>query len=161
MPTEPAIRSATTEDYAAISRLLCELDAYHVRLLPEVFQPFDDPKWQHERIGQFIDQDDAQIFLAEIGKDIVGLATVQITDNAHAPMFRRVRRARMDNLVVERKFQRLGIGKTLLDHVAHWAQSRGVPCIDINVWNDNSAGMAFFAAQEFTPRCQQMELRID
>ncbi|MCA9125290.1 MAG: GNAT family N-acetyltransferase, partial [Planctomycetales bacterium] len=58
-------------------------------------------------------------------------------------------------------FQRLGIGKRLLDCAVEWTQSRKIPRIDINVWIDNKTGMSFFTSNGFTPMCQRMEFRID
>ena len=120
------------DDYPAVCRLLHELDDHHVRIRPDVFQPFDDPIRQRERIAQFVNEDDAELFVAEINTDIVGLATVRISDNPDAPMFRPGRRASMDNLVVNREFRGLGIAKMLLDRVTEWTQSRELHCIDIN-----------------------------
>lgn len=164
MPNEVAIRRGTIQDFAAIASMLDELDAHHVRLLPEVFQRVDDSHWQRQRIAGFLDRDDAAIFLAELGQQVpsvAGLATVQITDSAPGPILRSDRRVRIDNLFVFPEFQRLGIGKALLDHVASWAQSRGAGHIEINVWHANTAGLSFFTNQGFTVRNQRMELRLD
>ena len=50
MQTGLTIRTATMDDFAEIRELLHELDDHHVRILPEVFQPFDDPTRQRDRI---------------------------------------------------------------------------------------------------------------
>lgn len=161
MPTEPTIRTATMDDFGTVCQLLQELDELHVRIRPDVFQQFDDPVRQRERIARFVNENDAELFVAEMKTGIVGLATVRITDNPDAPMFRPGRRACMDNLVVNQKFRGVGIAKMLLDRITEWTQSRELPCIDINVWHDNKAGLSFFTTNGFTPRCQKMELRID
>ena len=161
MTGEVTIRTATMEDFTAVCQWLHELDELHVRLRPDVFQPFNGPTRPREVIAQFIDEDDGEIFLANVGNDIVGLATIQVRDRADAPMFWPRQNAVIDNLVVSQKFQRLGIGKKLLDCAVEWTRSRKIPRIDINVWSDNKTGMSFFTANGFTPMCQRMELRID
>lgn len=161
MPTELTIRTATMDDFAAVCRLLHELDGHHVRILPDVFQPFDGPTRQRERIARFVDGDDAELFVAEINRDIVGLATIQISSSPDAPMFRPGRHAYMDNLVVNRDFRGSGIGKMLLARVTEWTRSRNLQCIEISVWMDNDVGLSFFTSNGFTPRCQRMQLRID
>lgn len=161
MPTEPAIRTATMDDCSAVCRLFRELDDHHVSIRPDVFQSFDDPIQQRERVARFVNGDDAELFVAEINSDIVGLATVRASDNPDAPMFRPGRRACMDDLVVKRESRGSGIGKMLLDRVTKWAQSRELPCLVINVWNANKEGLSFFAKNRFVPRCQQMELQIE
>lgn len=149
------------DDYEAASRLLGEVDDHHVRLRPDVFQPFDDPEKMRERVAGFVENDDAEILVAEIDSKVVSLATVQIHNNPDAPMFRPGRRAIMSDLVVDRGWRRAGIGRMLLDHVAEWTRSRGFTALGLNVWNANEEGLAFFTANGFAPRCQQMELRIE
>ncbi len=77
MLTEPTIRTATMDDYPAVCRLLRELDDHHVRIRSDVFQPFDDPIQQRKRITRFVNDDDAELFVAEISPDIVAVATVR------------------------------------------------------------------------------------
>jgi len=161
MPTGLTIRTATMDDFAAICRLLHELDNHHVRILPEVFQPFDDPTRQRDRIARFLDEDDAELLVAEFRTDIVGLVTVRISENPDAPMFRPDRRACIDDLVVRRESRGQGIGKLLLARVTEWTRSRKLQCIDINVWNENKIGTSFFKTNGFEPRCHRMELKID
>ena len=161
MTGEVTIRTATMTDFSAVCQLLHELDDLHVRIRPDVFQPLDGPIRPRERIARFIDDREGEIFLAEVGASTVGLATIQITDSPDAPMFRPRRSASIDNLVVNQEFQRLGIGKRLLDCAVEWTRSRKIPCIDINVWIENETGMFFFKANGFEPLCQRMELRID
>lgn len=161
MPPEPTIRTAAMDDFGTVCQLLQELDDLHVRIRPDVFQQFDDPEGQRERIARFVDGNDAELFVAELQTGIVGLATVRIYDNTDAPMFRPGRRACMDNLVVNQEFRGMGIGKMLLDRITEWTRSRELQCVDMNVWHDNQAGLSFFTTNGFTPRCQKMELRID
>lgn len=161
MTGKVTIRAATMDDFSAICQLLHELDDLHVRIRPDVFQPFDGPTRPRERIARFIDEHDGEIFLAEVGTDIVGVATIQIMDSPDAPMFRPRQTAVIDDLVVNQEFQGLGIGKRLLDSAVEWTQLRKILRININVWIDNETGMSFFAANGFTPMYQRMELRID
>lgn len=161
MPTDTTIRTGRMEDYPAVCRLLYELDDHHVRIRPDVFQPFDDSVQQLARVSRFVNQDDAELFVAEINSNIVGLATVRISRNPDAPMFRPGSRVCMDDLVVHCEFRGMGIAKMLVDRVTEWAQSREVQYIVINVWYENKAGLSFFTTNGFIPRCQQMELRID
>lgn len=148
-------------DCDAVSRLLGEVDAQHVRLRPDVFQPFDDADAMRERVTGFVDNDDAEVLVAEMDGRIVGVASAQIHDNPGAPMFRPGRRAIMSDLVVEPEFRRSGIAKELLARVAEWSRSRGFKSLGINVWSANEEGLAFFIASGFTPRCQQMEMKIE
>jgi len=155
------IRTATMADSRTVARLLRELDDHHVRMRPDVFQAFDDDTYQTERIRRFVQQDDASLFLAASDSKVVGLATVRISHPAAVPMLRPVKRAYIDDLVVNSGYQRLGVARMLIDHVSAWARSRELQAIAINVWRDNQAGMGFFTSNGFAAQCQQMELKID
>ena len=161
MTTGLTIRAATMDDFAAICGLLHELDDHHVRILPEVFQPYDDPSRQHDHIARFVDGDDAELFVAELGTNIVGLATVRIAENTAAPMFRPERRAYIDDLVVKLESRGQGIGQLLLARVTEWAHAQKLEYIDISVWNENQVGTSFFKTIGFEPRCQRMQLKIN
>ena len=160
MPNDVTIRTATMDDFAAVSRLLRELDDYHVTSRPAVFHPFDDSAAQRERVADFVDSDDAELIVAEVDLEIVALATVRVTAYPDAPMFRPGPFARMDNLVVDRARRGGGIARELLESVTQWAAQRELTSLVINVWNANDAGVSFYTRQGFTPRCQQMELPI-
>jgi len=149
------------DDYPAICPLLDELDDQHVRMRPDVFQPVGDSIRQRERIARFVNQDDAELFVAEINSTIVGLATVRVSPNPDAPMVRAGSCACLNDLVVKSEFRGSGIAKMLVDRVTEWTQSRKLPCLLINVWHDNKTALSFFTTHGFMPRCQQMELRID
>ena len=161
MTTGLTIRTATMDDFPAICRLLDELDDHHVRILPDVFQPLDDPPRQRDRVARFLDEDDTELFVAESRAGLVGLVTVRVSENPDAPMFRPDRRAYIDDLVVRGECRGQGIGKRLLARVSEWARSRKLRCIDISVWNENKVGKSFFEANGFEPRYQRMELKID
>ena len=47
-------RLATMDDYEAIGRLLAQGDAYHVKLVPSIFQPYDGAGRPREFIARFI-----------------------------------------------------------------------------------------------------------
>ena len=155
------IRAATMDDFEAICPLLRELDEYHVRILPGVFQPIDDAELQRERIARFVENDEAELFLAASDDEIVGLVTIRIADMPDAPMFLPDRRACIEDLVVSSASRGQGIGKRLLAHVSEWARGRQLQSIDINVWSENKMGVAFYQSHGFQPRCQKMELRIN
>jgi GNAT superfamily N-acetyltransferase len=161
MATETNIRSGTMGDCPLACELLREIDGQHARMRPDVFQPFVDSAQQRDRITRFVDQDDAEMLVAEIDSELVGLATVRVSTYPEAPMFRAGSRVCLDDLVVRSEFRGRGIAAILVDRAAEWAQSRKIPSLVINVWNENEGGLAFFTENGFEPRCQQMELRID
>ena len=161
MEVNAAVRSATIDDFAAVCELSQALDDLHVRLRPDLFQEFDGPPRSLEFIARWIGGEDSELLVAQVGEDVAGLATIQIADRPRAPMFRPRQCAVINDLVVSESYRGYGIGKLLLKAAADWASERGVPSLNISVWNDNEGGVSFFTANGFAPICQRMELRID
>ena len=160
MPPRVSIRAAGRQDAPAIRRMLQELDALHARIRPDVFQTCTNSEQLDARAFRFVDQDDAELFVADIEESCVGLAFVRVSPNPAAPMFRPGDRALIDDLFVEARHRRTGIARLLLERVSKWARSRGISSLGINVWNANGSGVSFFTSFGFVPRCQQMELQV-
>jgi len=151
----------TQADFEAVGQLFRELDEFHQRILPDVFQPMDDPVRQHERIAGFFDVDDAELFVAELAGTLVGLSTVRILSNPDPPMFKAGQRACIDNLVVSDRFRGQGIGQQLLSKVVAWARARELKYVDATVWDDNECAMSFYRSSGFQPRYHRLELSTD
>ncbi|MFC1521597.1 GNAT family N-acetyltransferase [Elusimicrobiota bacterium] len=62
----------------------------------------------------------------------------------------------IDSMAVDKKYQRSGVGKSLIKKVQQWALSRGVTRIELNVWEFNSQVMAFYKKLGFAITYRRM-----
>ena len=58
--------------------------------------------------------------------------------------------------LVSRSYRQLGIGKTLMDYINNWFQSRGLQKVLLNVDIENEAGIRFWKSQGFEAYAMRM-----
>ena len=70
------IRQATMGDYDALVALFDELDEFHRRARPDVFRRFDGPARTREQIELWLAGSGSTVLVAEIDREVVGLAVL-------------------------------------------------------------------------------------
>jgi ribosomal protein S18 acetylase RimI-like enzyme len=59
--------------------------------------------------------------------------------------------------LVSREYRQRGVGKTLMDYINDWFQSRGVQKVLLNVDIENEAGLRFWESQGFEAYAMRMK----
>jgi RimJ/RimL family protein N-acetyltransferase len=126
---EFVVRPAASEDIDALLNLYEEVAAEGRYIAAEV--PVDREK---RRPGwlEFIQGDDGAMFVAELGGEIVGSASVDGKGLAHLGMF------------VDKAHRGFGIGFGLLEACIDWARDVGAHKITLEVWPHNEAAIALY-----------------
>jgi GNAT superfamily N-acetyltransferase len=91
-----------------------------------------------------IEGENAALLVAEAGGQLVGLA--QVAERA-VPEFSCVvprRYAQVESLVVKASHWRQGIGRSLMEEARRWAAGRGLPRVELGVWEFNQGAIAFY-----------------
>jgi ribosomal protein S18 acetylase RimI-like enzyme len=139
-----SIREATRDDYESICELYAEADAFHAEALPALFRVADGPARTEYFISHLIQDEDVALLVAEAGGELVGV--VHVVERA-APDFPCVvprRYAQVDSLAVKASFRRQGTGRSLMEEARRWAAGRGLPRIELTVWEFNQGAMALY-----------------
>jgi ribosomal protein S18 acetylase RimI-like enzyme len=158
---ELRIREAVAADYADICEILDEADALHREHLPHIFQKPSGPVRDQEYILGLIADENAGLFLAQAGNQVVGLVCVLAREAPAVPTFVPRRYATVDSLVVKRNFRRLGIGRALMERAHAWAQAKGLDRIELHVWEFNQAATAFYDKLGYENLSRRMGKRLD
>jgi diamine N-acetyltransferase len=147
------VRSARSEDYAALCVLWKAVDDLHARLLPGYFKRSAKPPRRRDEIERILRAPDEAVFVAEIdaGGAVVGLVHVQIYDTPAIAMMVPKRRAHIDNLVVDEGHRRQRFGTRLLDAAASWARQHGAEDLLLTVWEGNDDALRFYEKAGFGP----------
>jgi ribosomal protein S18 acetylase RimI-like enzyme len=66
----------------------------------------------------------------------------------------------ISDLTVRVDMRRQGVGRRLLDHVFDWFRARGVANVQLQVYERNTKGRAFWESQGFEPFFQRMWRKI-
>ena len=137
------IRRAEEADYPALSELWQRLDGVHARLQPAFFRWPAKPRPRGQDRKDLADAHTA-VFVGWQAGHPVGTVQVRIYDTSDQPMMLPRRRAYVEDLVVDERVLRQGVGRALMTAAAEWAEERGVSQIVLTVWEGNRAAARLY-----------------
>ena len=143
------VRRAKESDFAHLYMLFQELDSYHVRMHPEIFQPFKgDPR--PRKLLKSIIYDDAKILLvAELNSEVIGFANGYITSAPNLPMFKPKTIGYIENICVTKAKRRLGAGRSLYDQLFNWFKGKEISEIELTVYQNITPAIEFYKKMGF------------
>src|SRR5690606_15931100 len=98
-PMDVQIRPAAPADYAELCEVFAEIDSYHARALPHIFQTPPGPARSRAYVRGILDDPDAALFVAVADGEIVGLVDVRQHTTADIPILVPRRFAVIDAIV--------------------------------------------------------------
>ena len=145
---EVGIRRARAADGSALDALWREVDELHARLVPGFFRRAAGPAPARGRsfLEQALGAPDQALFVADLDGAVCGLCHVQLYDTPASPTLVPLRRAHIEDLVVEASRRRQGLGRRLLAAAGAWAHSRGAAELVLTVWQGNGDALRFYEA---------------
>lgn len=149
------IRPAEPRDAARLRELLEQICLLHVEGRPDIFQPAG--KYTENDIVAMMGDNEKPIFVADTGDDVAGYIFCQFK-RPHNPVMRDYLNLYIDDLCVDSKYRRLGIGRALFEQAKSLAAERGAYNIDLNVWAFNKSAIAFYESLGMKPSRMYMEL---
>jgi GNAT superfamily N-acetyltransferase len=152
------IRTASLDDYEAICALFDELDEFHRRARPEMFQSFAGPVRERERIARWLADADSTILVAEGDAGVVGLAV--LLTNAPSGFAGAVARKviEVSNLVVRADQRNQRVGRQLLMAAMDWARQHQATHVEVAVHDVNRDARRFYEDFGFTPSVTRLVL---
>jgi GNAT superfamily N-acetyltransferase len=143
------IRPATTEDLKSLCQLYVEFHEFHVQGVPDRLKSLGDPKWRDDtelrkNIKKVIADHDSTIFLAQIGRQPVGLAEVYIREDQANPQRVSRRHGHLQSLITAEKFRRQGVGNKLLEAAERWAREKGAVEMRLDIWEFPEGPLEFY-----------------
>jgi ribosomal protein S18 acetylase RimI-like enzyme len=155
------IRPAHAGDYKGICRLCETVDALHRRNLPHVFRKPDGPARELPYIQRLLDSPDVAFLVAEQEGGLAGFVVVMLEHTAKIPLFVPRLYAVIDNLVVDTRYRRRGLGRALMVQAENWASTRGATEVTLNVFEFNQAAQKMYQALGYQTRSRKMAKRLD
>jgi GNAT superfamily N-acetyltransferase len=158
MARRTTIRKAVDKDVPAIVELWKEMIDFH----KERDRFFSRSATGHKAFAEFltgnISSETACVFVAEVGKDIVGycLAVVE----KYPPLLEIQEYGLIRNMAITRRYRRKGIGRRLLEEIQSWCSGKGVQRIETRFSTSNELSAAFWAKMGFTPYLETVFLEL-
>lgn len=137
------VARATEADYPVLSEMWRQLDGLHARFQPAFFCWPAKPRPRGRYRGDLADPH-AAVFLARQDGQPVGTVQVRIYDTSDQSMMLVRRRAYVEDLVVDERCRRQGVGRALMEAATEWAEDRGVSQVVLTVWQGNEAAQHLY-----------------
>lgn len=150
------IRNIRKSDYQAVDRLLLQLHKVHVEGRPELFSPLEH-FMSEESFNNLIEDEEMITILAVKNFKVVGCCFVSML--SHSGMVR-MRIAYIDQIVVDEKYRKRGIGKKLFETAERRAKELGAKRIDLMVWGHNRIAIQAYESYGMTPQMHTYEKQI-
>lgn len=145
------IRRAKEEDFFAITKLYRELYNLHHKIHSRVFKP--TPQFPLSR-GSFLNilEDEYEyMIVAEKEGLIVGFVNASIEKDDCDRTFEAYHRVSIDDICVNQKERRSGIGRKLMQSVEIWAREKGINELTVITYNLNDIAIQFYAGSGYKP----------
>ncbi len=141
------VRAATIADVPQLIALYRELDEFHRLHHPELFPATIER--EPAAVERMLTDPKATMLVAELAAGaeaaIVGFARVMDVQTPTGSVLLSRRFAFVDELVVAKEHRRVGIASELLRVAETWASARGIPALEVTVWNFNHGAQELYA----------------
>ncbi len=146
---EVNIRLAGKEDLEALCRLYIEFHEFHVRGILDRLRSLGDPaKYDCSelltKLEKIINQEDSEIFLAEVDQKPIGLAEVYIREDKPDPARIQRRYGYLQSLIITEQSRKQGTGKKLMQAAEIWAKQKGALEIKLDIWEFAAGPFDFY-----------------
>jgi predicted N-acetyltransferase YhbS len=143
----------------AIARLNQSVHQLHLDRAPHFFrQPGDAERL--EAFRELLTQANTRAFIAYADDEAIGyvLATIrEQADNVYSPARRWLY---VDQISVEPRWKRQGLGRQLMQVLLNEARAAGITELETDTWAFNNAAQAFFQACGFQPKILRHWLEV-
>jgi len=154
------IRTANIRDIEKILVLEEQIFGLHSRARPDWIDT-DKRPFSYEFIKNSIESTNGKVFIAEEENSIAGYCIMTIREIRNHHIFRDMTNIEIEDLCVDEKFRKRGIGKILFDKVRDYAKTINANYIELGVWEFNRNAKNFYEHLGMKPRLHRMELKVE
>ena len=137
------IRKAKENDISRILELLSQVNDVHAEGRPDFFVK-GRRKYEEAELKDIINDDSIPVFVCEEDDDIKGYAFCVMQDLSKCGNLHPDKSLYIDDICVDEKYRRHGVGKKLYDFVIQYAKEEKCFNVTLNVWDKNPDARAFY-----------------
>ena len=151
------IREANIMDINKIMDLEDQIFEMNYKARPDWIEK--NPR-NYEYKKQLIEGNNGKIFIAEEDNKIIGLCIFYIRVISDHHMFFNMVNIEIENIYVDEKYWKKGIGKKLFEKVKIYAKENNINNIELSVWEFNENAIKFYENMEMKTRIRRMEYKV-
>lgn len=137
------IRKAKENDIPRVLDLLSQVNDVHAEGRPDFFIK-GKRKYNESDLVKIISDENTPVFVCEEDDDIKGYAFCMIQDLSKCNNLYPDKSLYIDDICVDEKYRRQGVGRKLYDFVIQYAKNEGCFNVTLNVWDKNPEAKAFY-----------------
>ncbi len=147
---------ATLGDQSAINAMARQVHAMHVAWRPDIYEMVDE-LYPEARILEGISA--RELYVAKLAGQIVGYVSLKIRDYNWPGLVKR-KVMLVDEICVEETCRNQGIGKAMMEDVRALAKAFRCTDLQLGVYPQNDAAVAFYQKCGFTIRSIDMQRKV-
>lgn len=155
----PFIRAADSNDVDILATLNAEVQNLHFASRPDQFKPAkasEIAQW----LAQLLQSPSARLWVAEVNGAVVGYVAAVVRERSENPFCLERKWWDIDQIGVQARHRRTGIGRALVHHVVSEARAQGISDVELNSWAFNHDAQHAFTSLGFVPKTVRFELRM-
>lgn len=144
----PLIRLATEQDIDQLISLYIEFHEFHVPGVPERLrrpEVYDEAELR-DALRAIFANPDAALFVADAGKELLGLAEVYLHQDEPQMLTVAHRYGYLQSLIVSAAQRKKGVGKQLVMAAQQWAKERDATEMQLTAWEFAAGPLPFYEA---------------
>jgi len=157
------IRKATGEDSDVLIDLYKEFHEFHVKGVPgRLKSPATyDKEVLRSRLGEIMEDEAAEIFIAEMDGRVIGFAEVYIKEEGLDPYRVSYKYAHLQSVMVTECYRRKGVGRKLLRFVEQWSKRKGSTELRLDMWEFSEGPLGFYEREGYRTLRRTMVRRFE
>lgn len=142
MEEEIIIRTAKTNDFKGIHKLIMQIHKLHVNARNDIYKDVDPISADEFKNGLL---NNNNIYLvAELKNKIVGICFSHIKEVSNNKIMKDRRILHIEDICVDENYQKRGIGKKLYSQIVELAKEKKIDNIELMVWGFNKKAIKFY-----------------
>ncbi len=143
-------------DFDSVNEFAGQVHAMHVSWRPDIYE-MAEQMYSEDRFADCVRQ--RQLYVAKIDEVAVGYVRVQIFDYVHTGLVRR-KVMFIDEFAVSESCRNHGIGTQMMEEVRALAKAFGCTDLQLGVYPQNDAAVAFYQKCGFAIRSIDMQRKV-
>lgn len=153
------IRNAQIEDVNKISELMLQVAKIHSNARKDIFKEKSIEEIKTEFNNRI--NNNENILVAEENNNIYGVIVYKIKEVKEHINLKDRTTLYIDELVVDEKVRKMGIGKNLFSEVKKIAKEKNYDAVELNCWNFNESAIQFYEKCGMNIQRLIMEIKTD
>ena len=149
------IRRAEERDIPYLLNLLEQVNLVHHLARPDIFKKAT--KYNEDELKEIIKDDNKPIFVYDEDGAVTGYAFTYYIKHEKDNILTDIKTLYIDDLCVDSKKRKSGIGHKLYEYVKGFAKDQGCYNLTLNVWYSNESALRFYKSLDLEPLKIMME----